>query len=235
LRQLLIGILFSIITTNIASCSTVTFANVVNATYNGGNGIPAGDFEGIVTTNDNGTITVELENLLSNPNDDTGEISAIQFVVMGLGAVSLSATTKPTGQLININTSTNAWTNDTVDSITHWTANGVAGGSSTTVTLTTIGGGTPKDLIIGPPNSSNQYTGNNSIATHLPSIQDIGTFTINMANVTSATKIQITGVTFNVGTTTNSLAALVAVPEPGLFLPILLALPAGLYLRRKRV
>jgi hypothetical protein len=145
------------------------------------------------------------------------------------------------GYLININKTTKVSTEDTTDTIKDWTLGTPTGTTTTTLDITSIGSGSPDDLVIGPPSSGNLASGiysnaNGSIASHNPDVYESVLFTLNVANVTSATTV--TNVTFNVGTLINQGITSVqlpnAVPEPGTLLMMLAAIPAGIYLQRKR-
>jgi hypothetical protein len=74
LKQVFIGIFISFAAASIASSATLTFGNTANSAY--GQTDPANDFEAILTTNDNGTITVELENFLVNPGRHRNDFRA---------------------------------------------------------------------------------------------------------------------------------------------------------------
>ena len=226
----LIGIGFA----NIASGTPVTyqFNNTVNATYS----ISANDFVMTVTPGTN-VLTVVLSNFHNTTVGDTQQISGVTFT-LGMSNSNAPTLGGASGQLITVS-SGGAWVygSSTHPAIDHWrTQNlGVLAGV-TTVNLDVFTGGSPYDLVIGNSNSTNNLydTANNSVIAHQPSILNTATFTINMAGVTSSTVV--TGTTFNVGTTTpQTVDAIFVAPEPQTYQLVLLAVPFGLYLRRKKV
>jgi hypothetical protein len=107
-----------------------------------------------------------------------------------------------------------------VESLTHWTATT----SLSQLTLTTIGGGTPIDGIIGIPNGSGVYSnadGSLTGSNKWPFAQETATFTIDLTG-TNISMSSITGAEIGFGTLgTNYINATVitniATPEPGTF------------------
>ena len=228
--KLLFCVLGASITAQVASCgATTTFVTPSNATFGS---LPVA-FEATIITDVN-SVTVTLDAFTSNPTADTQTISGLQFV-LNFADPNTPAFSSETGQLITI-ASNGIWSN-TSGSIDHWEVKGVAGSSSTTVSLDVFSGGTPHDLIIGDPAGDNKYdSANNSVTgnSHQPWVHNSATFVVSMLGITANT--QITSATFNVGTTASqSVSAILAAPEPGSFLLMSLAVvPFGVYLRKRR-
>lgn len=157
-----------------------------------------------------GKIVVTITATDSNPSSEALAVAGVLFNVSGSpSSVSLgTGTNAPSGTLININTSTNNYTVDTVDTISHW---GAGLNLPNQICLSTVGttgggqncgvGGQPEDLIIGQPDANNQYTGNNGLSNFNPYILGTGTFTILANGVTADTTIS--SVVFEFTTTAN--------------------------------
>jgi hypothetical protein len=172
-----------------------------------------------------GTLLVVLNDTQANPRSAGDLISDFEIKLNGSqGSASLSS---QTGSLIRV-TSKNKPYVTTGGPPTHWAA-GVSGGQ---IVLTTLTGGQPIDMIIGPTDGSGNYSSANGSITNgtfSPYINQTATFLIADSAVTPETTIH--SVTFSWGTSdsethrngercvlgaTNCGAAVVpAVPEPG--------------------
>jgi hypothetical protein len=164
------------------------------------------DASGTVTT-ENGDVVISLTNLVANLTSAGQEISGINVsfgsAVAGglLGLHSFAGTTAA-----DLNCA-DAPIDEAENVETHW---GVGTPSATQITLETAGSyarrGQPIDLIIGPGNSSDDYThANGSVLQHAPFILDTGTFTIADSAITANTTV--TGVTVLFGTSPDYSAA----------------------------
>jgi hypothetical protein len=220
-----------------ASGATVTFQNVANSSF--GQPVPAGSFEAIITTSA-GEVDVELENFLANPTGDVQLISGITFTLSSADPGSATLTQPGTGSLITLDKKTGVSTHDTTDTLNQWLLTTPTGTTTTTLDLTAIGSGSPTDIVIGPPGSGNLASGlypnaNASISSHNPLVYETLQYQIHLANVVTGTTVS--NVIFNVGTIVNSINSTQVqnvVPEPSSFLFMLLAIPVGVYVHRKR-
>lgn len=187
----------------------------------------------------NGTIVITLTNLLGNPKSDAQEISAIVFKVSGLSGNGALATVN-SGEITTI-VSGGSYTPGAADPLTRWKASH----ASDLVTLTTLSGGQPNRLIIGPDDQGNfdpslggKYSNANaSIIVHQPSVLGTATFTITAAGVTPNSVLS--DVVFQFGTAAGRNLAdgfpPNAIPEPSSIVMIsTAACAAGLALRRRR-
>ena len=177
-----------------------------------------GPVQALVTfvPHDNGTINVTLTNQLSNPTSDGQNLSAVAFTLNHATGSGALATTN-SGLISTIDTSDGSYTAGVADALTRWDASE----SGNTVSITTLTGGKPNRLIIGPddhggfnPTVGKYTNANSSIDQHNPSVLGSATFTITVPGVTSASTI--TGVSFQFGTTAGAevIPAVVPVPEP---------------------
>ena len=154
------------------------------------------------TTNANGTISVTLNNLLSNPNSISQLISDLRFTVGGLSTTGALLTTS-SGTELTVNANGTYSTGGSV--ATGW---GLTSPAASTLYLNVLGTPTgPEHLIIGTSSTNNYTTGtysnaNGSIAgnsAHNPFLESGATFTISLAGVTANTAI--TSAAFSFGTT----------------------------------
>jgi hypothetical protein len=162
----------------------------------------------------NGSIEIKLTNLLGNPTSDGQLISGLSFSVSG--ATGTASLTSSSGAVSTVNSSNGSYTAGVTQSLTHWGASGSVG-------LTTLTGGKPNDLIIGPDSKGNfnpalggLYTNANpSISKHNPVVLGTGTFDIAITGVTSTSLIS--AVIFDFGTSTDPIGGVhqpAAAPEP---------------------
>jgi hypothetical protein len=142
-------------------------------------------------------LVITLTDLLVNPTSAGQLLSGIRFnEASATGSGSL--TTVNVGQVTTISAG-GAFTAPVADALTRWTATE----ASKTITLTTLSGGNPDRLIIGPPNGSNLYSAANaSIIGDNPNVVSSPTFTITIPGVTSLTNLatDISSVFFIFGT-----------------------------------
>src|SRR5579871_1995345 len=189
--------------------------------------------EAIVTTNANGTVTVQLFDLLTAAQmHDAGQLlSDFSFTLSGLFAsVNNTNESTPTGTLVNI-------AGGAVGSIGKWGFSDTTSAGSTTFHLDdltngnapaqTIIGGTPGETIADYTKANPSLTGN-----HNPFLQGEETFVLSIAGVNANTAI--TGGVFSFGTTSGGTIPGVATPEPRTSLFLLLgAAVMALVFRRK--
>jgi hypothetical protein len=159
-----------------------------------------------------GTLTVFLQSLEANPTAAGQEVSDISFTLSNSTTSQTLAT--QSGNTITINsdgTYSNAGT-----AVDHWALTTTSG---TGVGLTTLSGMKPNDLIIGPPNSSNMYTGSGiaSIVQHNPSVDQNGaTFTLTTPGVLDTTTISDVFISFGTSGDEGSVTASPCTPgTPG--------------------
>jgi hypothetical protein len=129
-------------------------------------------------------LVITLTDLLSNPTSAGQLVSGIQFVE-GSATGSGNLTTVNSGLVTTI-AGNGTFTAGVADPLTRWKASE----AGTTITFTTLSGGNPDRLIIGPPNGSNVYSAsNNSITGDNPNVLSSPTFTITIPGVTSLTNL----------------------------------------------
>ena len=210
--------------------STITY--IGNGTSSGGNTVDAS----AVFTTGAGTVTITLNNLLSNPTDVAQNISDLVFTLSN-GATS-GTLTSSSGTALTVNSGGSYTVGSTVS--TGWDLTSMGSSLVLNVLGTAVG---PAHTIIGT-SSNGTYVGgtyssaNGSIAgngPHNPFLESATSFTISVPSVTASTTI--TAATFSFGTTAgNTLSGTPgsSVPEPTTFALLgagLLALGAS---RRRR-
>src|SRR5215470_4598596 len=133
-----------------------------------------------------GIVIVVLSSLIANPTAAGQEVSGIQ-IALGGGIPASTSLFSASGPTINIAPGGAVTMGG---AITHWGTT-VSGG---TIFVATAGtgapGGSPINLIIGPPGPAGLYSNANpSITGRNPQIQNMGTFVLMAAGVTDGTPI----------------------------------------------
>ena len=218
-KNLMIAALWAALLIVFGSARSV-WASVIYVTPAGSNPTAGGgpvSAEAVFAIN-NGNIVLTLTNNFANPTADTQLISGITFDVSGASG-SGALTTVNSGEISTIS-SGGSYTLGAVDSLLRWKASETAN----LIDLTTIGGGTPNRLIIGPDSSggftnTGAYTSANSSitgASHNPSVLGTATFDITIPGMT--TDSTISNVVFDFGTAGTVIVAGqpsgAAIPEP---------------------
>lgn len=174
-----------------------------------------------------GSVTVVLNNLQADPTSIIQCISGLSFDVTGAtGSGALSSVNL--GESINIAPGGVYTVNNLADPLTRWTASETG---THVVALTTLSGGSPSLLIVGPPNGSNLYGhANPSITGDNPSVLETATFTVTIPGVTATSTFA--NATFFFGTSGEPVGG--NVPDGGTTMALLgLALLGVETLRRK--
>lgn len=192
----------------------------------------------------NGTLTVVLTDLLQNPVSDGVTISGFSFSISGATGITSFGGSGTLGKILNGNGDYTA--GSSASSLTHW----AAPLSGTTVNMTTLTGGKPNQLIIGPDDhgtldGSGAYSGsgNNSIFQHTPVVLGSATFTFDITGITANSTLSDVSFIFGTaGGAANTLRGnlLGSVPEPSTVLAgLLLLVPFGVstvrILRRNKI
>jgi hypothetical protein len=113
----------------------------------------------------NGSVAVTLTDLLVNPTSAGQLVSGIKFDVSGASGSGSLTRTVSNNLVTTIDIVNDTFSSPVTDPLTRWKASE----TGITITLTTLSGGNPDRLIIGPPNGSNLYTdANNSISGDTP-------------------------------------------------------------------
>jgi hypothetical protein len=164
-----------------------------------------------------GHLSLTIFNLLDNPTAAGQLLSGIKFDLSGASG-SGALTTVNSGLISNISAG-GAYTAGAADPLTRWHATE----SGTNVNLTTLTGGKPNRLIIGPDDAgkfdtTGKYSdANASILQHLPVVLGSATFEINIPGITALS--DITNVIFNFGTAVGEVTAPGVPPEGGPTIP----------------
>ena len=155
-------------------------------------------------TVNNGSIEVVLTNLTQNPVDVPKLLSAIEFTATGASGSGELATVN--SALITNVSAGGAYTAGVADPLTRWKATG----TGTTIALTTLSGGNPDRLIIGPDSLGNFNpalgglfsNANAGVIGDNPLALGSATFTVTTPGVTTSSVID--NVVFQFGTTAGS-------------------------------
>jgi len=178
--------IFSALLTALAFGAYSAEAGVITYVTKPGETVPDGSVSSKAEfTVGNGTITIVLSSLEANPTSDGQTVSGLRFSISGLtGNGSLTSVNSGLITTINANGTYSA---GTADPLTRWQASH----TSDDVVLSTLTGGQPNRLIIGPDDNGgfNPATGeysnaNPSIRNHGPSVLGSATFVITVAGVT---------------------------------------------------
>ena len=171
-----------------AFADTVTFSTAAGAKEAGGNPVSA---TATVTSNDNGTVTVVITNLIVNPNTVAQNVSDFAFTL---------STGQTTGSITSSSGATRTVASGGSYSNGAVLPTGWGGGAG--LHFTALGFSGPAFTILGSPDASNVYSAaGGSIAGNGPHntfLVGPVTFTLSVPGVTSASKI--TGFTFSFGT-----------------------------------
>ena len=215
----LFGIVYSSAVLFAICCCTPDSAQAGIIEYQA-SGTPVGSSDGLVDakalfTIDVGKITVTLTNLFQNPISAGQLVSGIRFDVSGATGSGTLSRTKDAGQVTDISKG-GGYTEGVNDILTRWKATE----TGNTIRLTTLSGGNPDRLIIGPddkgsfdPSGGGLYKASNaSIRGDNPNILGSATFTITTPGVTLNSVLSNVFIEF--GTTPRSLEATVVTPDP---------------------
>jgi hypothetical protein len=146
-----------------------------------------------------GVITVILSDTGTGEHTDGQAVSGITFDVSGLSG---SSTFTQAGSLVTVVGSTET---PVAGSPTHWAGTGSAGA----VSLTTLTGGQPFDLIIGSSPNCNP-----SCTNHDPYISGTGTFTLTATGITNNSVISDVEFEFSTAAGVTVPGVMTSVPEP---------------------
>ena len=188
MRYLLAGMV-----TAVAAMGSVASANSVTTTalITGSNGGALTDGTAVFTLSDNGHLTIDLTNNVANPVSAGSLLDGITFTLAGSTFNNVVPTTfSVSGQLIDVNLTSDTWSNATPSQISGLGAN--AGWTESKGDPFTLKAGNGSDgLIIGDPNSSGLYTNANSSlgSNHQPFFQETVEFNMDIAGLTSATAL----------------------------------------------
>jgi len=204
-------------------------ANVYTFTFSGQAGDGPVDAQATITLSGT-TATVVLRNLETPANGDAQLISGFGFNLSGgITELGLTSSLGTEGTLAPDSDSDFSIMNPTTGPLIHWVAGNNSLGDCTGLTgvsLCTLSGAKPNELIIGPPDDTDYNDGNASIIQHNPVVSQTATFVLALSgNVDNAT---ISGVKFNFGTSNNQgHGTFTSTPEPR-WSALLLTLVGGL-------
>ena len=218
-----------------AGAGLIQYVTPTGSTTSGGSVSGEADF-----TLGNGSLTLTLTNYTADPTADSQMINGITFNITGASSEELNSSLGKTATITQGSAATNVSSSPV--SLTHWTASE----TGTKISLSTLSGGKPDELIIGPGGNGGIYNNaNSSITGHGPSVLNTATFTFDITGITASSTLS--NVVLDFGTTSGSDTVALsrssssqpaAVPEPS-SLALLgiggLAMAIGAYRRgRKR-
>jgi hypothetical protein len=165
-----------------------------------------------------GHLSLTISNLLDNPTSVGQLISDMTFSLSGATGSGLLTTVN--SGLVTTISSGGSYTAGAADALTRWHATEVG----TSVHLTTLTGGQPDRLIIGPdsaggfdPSLGSYSNANSSIVVHEPTVLGSATFEISIPGITEES--DLTGVSFSFGTAEGELIIPGVPPEGGPTIP----------------
>jgi hypothetical protein len=169
-------------------------AQATTLTYSGSGGCSEACSATATVTTGAGNVTVVLTDTQANPASAGDLLSNFHIALPGSPTGLTQA-----GTLITVASTTGPYAT-TAGPPTHWEVS-TSGG---VITLDTFSGSAPINMIIGPPNSSGNYTGNASVTDgHFsPYINGTGTFVFSDTSITAGTLLP-TSVVFTFGTMLN--------------------------------
>lgn len=208
-RLLAMVVALGVVISNHAAMAAFNFTTPVGATTTDGPVNAHASF-----TVSNGGVSVQLTNLLQNLKADGQMITGVYFDVSGAAGTG-SLITANSGYMSTIS-SGGAYTPGDADALARWEADHV--GAS--VTLTTLSGGAPKLMIIGPDSAGGfsqvgLYSNANGSVTngaHNPSVLGSAIFNIAISGVTTSSIVENVVFQFGTNDAINQVAA--ATPEP---------------------
>jgi hypothetical protein len=195
-------------------CAFSCLANTYTFTGSAGDG-PV-DAQATITLSGN-TATVVLRNLETPANGDAQLISGFGFTLSGgITETGLTSSSGTEGTLAPDGDGDFSIMSPTTGPLVHWAVgNGSLGDCTglTGISLCTLSGAKPNELIIGPPDDSDYADGNSSIIQHNPVVSQTATFVLALSG--NANNATISGVEFNFGTSNNQgHGTLTPTPEP---------------------
>ena len=187
--------------------STITFSAIGAL-----NSLPE-DASASLTTNDDGTLDITLQDLESNPKSDIENINSFSFILSTVP--SAFSVLSSNGTEVTINSDGTYTVGSSVS--TGWLLTSLGGAA---FEITILGASGPEHTIIGGSSNGTYSAGsysnaNGSIAgsgPHNPFLESGATFVLSLPGVTSAT--DVSGATFSFGTSTGNELAGSASPEP---------------------
>jgi len=193
-----------------ANASIISFNTPGGATNSVGYAV---DASATLATNNNGTITVTLNNLEANPHDATQVLSGFFFSLSSVPTTALNTTSTPSGSLIGISDTLVVTTDP--GPVASWTLTS----SGATIHLDSLPSAADQ-TIIGPgpyTNANGSIAGNNG---HNPFLNGTATFTLTVGGVTADTIVTDSAFAFStheghVVSGVVSADPISPVPEPG--------------------
>jgi hypothetical protein len=205
-----------------SQAASITFTTAAGAKVQG-NPVSA---KAVITTANDGTVTIDVFNLQTNPDAVNQAISGITFTTNNPAKIDPTSLAEATGPLFSIsdNGSFSAPVT-TVNNLTRWHL------TTPATTLIAIGGEQPDELIIGGPDKNDVYSAWNGQDQFNPYVKENAHFVIKGTNVTANTTIS--AFSFAFGTGPDAFIVSAHAPEPGSAALAIMGL-AGLGLARWR-